>query len=439
MNKNTHKTLRNMAEIFLSRFRKRKSQDTVFLTPAFSKDDTVMRLNYDTLRALSRRSIPRRAINILKDGVLALPYQIVPVRADDDTDYTETIEAIQRIIRNPNRCDDYMTFFGRLLEDVLIGDSGAAEIVVTNDKKQPIELYSFDGLKIKHVKKWYADKSVPRFCQETAFGDKVYLKDSDVLYIQKNNSTDSPFGLSPLEAAFTELKYLFEVQKYAGGQASKALPKYALYMGENIDETVLKKFRKYMQEEIYGSGEAPVFGGTKSPASLQIGVSSDDGLYLEWQKLLITIIALTFNIDPKKLGQGSNTDRSTVLEQNESLLHEGIRPYALLLQDAINRKILRRLGVDDCLKFEYVIVETLEQKKLRQNLAVDKFNSGAITLNEYRKELGLSPLDSTYADMIQPEMKSALNRDYAINTGGFNGLGKNQKEDMEKKVGQTEV
>ena len=69
-----------------------------------------------------------------------------------------------------------------------------------------------------------------------------------------------------------------------------------------------------------------------------------------------------------------------------------------------------------------------------QQLIVDQWNTNALTYKEYRKKLGLPALDSEYNDMTQAEMKSALNKKYAVQTGGFNGLGKDQKEGVDKKT-----
>ena len=131
------------------------------------------------------------------------------------------------------------------------------------------------------------------------------------------------------------------------------------------------------------------------------------------------------------------------------MLNEAIRPYCLLLEDAINQKIINRLGLGDFLRFEFVFEDTLDQKQKRQQMIADQWNTNGITLREYREALGKPEIDSPYNDMCQAEMKSALNKKYAIqpiqskeNTGGaggFNGLGKNQKEDVEKKTnGQKE-
>lgn len=407
---------------------------------------SVPKLNEENLRRFSRNAIPHRAITLIRDGVLAQSWRIVPAKPNDRRSYSTLIRAVENVINKPNETDDYRSFWGQIINETLIGDNGAAEIVFTGDSQQPMKLYPVNGFSLEYVNGFYEDPSFPRFCQRVGhYGDPVYLHDEDVLYIQHNKTTDKQFGLSPLEASFEQIVALLEAEEYATNQASNAVPKNALNLGEGVSAEDLQAYRKYFEEEVYGKGFMPILGGTKGASSLRLGAEGDSELYLEWQKHLITIIALSFGIDPKKLGQGSNTDRSTVEEQNESLLNEAIRPHCLLLQDAINRKIIGRLGLSDVIKFEFVFEDTLEQKRQRQQLIAEQWNTNGITLREYRAALDKPAIESPYNDMTQAEMKSALNQKYAIQNvisksnetgsggnGGFNGLGKNRKEEVEK-------
>ena len=386
------------------------------------------------LRDFSRSAIPHRAISLIRDGVLAQNWRIVPAKAGDKRSYKQAITAIENVIKHPNETDDYRTFWGQIINETLIGDNGAAEVVFTGNSRQPIKLYPVNGFSLEYCHGFFENPNQPRFCQRNNQLAPVYLYDEDVLYIQHNKTTDSAFGLSPLEAAYKELLALIDVQEYANNQASNALPKNALNLGENVSSQDLAAYRKYFTEEVYGKGITPILGGTKGASSLKIGAEGDSELFLEWQKHLITIISLSFGVDPKKLGQGSNTDRSTVEEQNESMLNEAIRPYCQLIQDAINDKIIKRLGLSDSLRFEFYYEDTQEQKMKAQQIVVDQWNTNALTLAEYREKLGLPQINSPYNNMSQAEMKSALNKKYAVQTGGFNGVGKNQKDGVDKKT-----
>ena len=357
---------------------------------------------------------------------------MVPVKEGDSRSYGLQKKAIENIIKHPNGVDSYRQCWGKVIDDLLIGDNGSAELVFTGALNKPMDIYPVNGFALEQVRGFFTDPTYPRFVQIQEGAKRIYFKDKDILYFQHHLRTDSPYGLSPIESAFKELRALFDAQEYAGRQSSNAIPKNALNLGEGVNEQDLIAFRKYFREEVYGSGETAIVGGTKGAGAMKIGANGDSELFLEWQKHLITITALAFGIDPKKLGQGSNTDRSTVEEQNATTLAEAIRPRALIVQDVINEKIIGRLGLDDVLKFEFVFEDTLEQKKQKQGLIVEQWTSGGLTYKEYRTAMGWLPVDSPYNDMTQAEMKCALNKKYAVQTGGFNGVGKDQKDGIKK-------
>lgn len=391
--------------------------------------------NAEILRKFANTSVPRRAINIVKDGVLGLPFEFRKVNPNDETDYRQAIKILTNIIRNPNDTDTYRSFWGALLEDSLVGDNGSGEIVRTGRADKPLYIFPVDGFTMEFVEGWVGQPHYPRFAQTQGYTKKNYFMDSDILYLKKNSFTHVPWGLSPLETAFRYVDYLLNAQTYANSVTGKGLPKFILSLGENVNETQIEAFRRYLVNDIYGTGNLPVVGGTKGVQALQIGAINDDGLYLAWQHFLITIIAFTFGVDPKKLGEGSATDRSTVEEQNANNLYEAIKPYAEVLADVINKKILGQLGLDGVLEFRFIYAESLEQQKTRQDIAVAKFQADAITQSELRAELGYTPLKSKYGEMTISEMKSAINKDYMPeqNAGGFNGVGKDRKADTPKK------
>lgn len=412
----------------------RQTSTTIVSLPNYTPKDSMLKMNERTLRNFSRSAIPHRAISLIRDGVLAQNWRIVPVKSGDSRSYKTMISAVENVIKHPNETDDYRSFWGQVINETLIGDNGAAEIVFTGNSRQPMKLYPVNGFALEYVNGFFTDPNFYRFVQVTQGSKRTYLYDKDVLYLQHSKTADSPYGMSPLEAAFKDLSALTDAQEYASTQASNATSNVGINLGENAQAPDVLAFRKYWREEIAGTGETPIFGGSKGAGTVKLGAGNDDEMFLKWQGHLITCISLAFGVDPKKLGQGSNTDRSTVEEQNESMLNEAIRPYCLLLQDEINRKIISRLGLDAYIKFEFIFDDTLEQKQKRQTMMTEQWNNNGITLKEYRTMLGLPEIESPYNDMTQAEMKSALNQKYAVQTGGFNGLGKDQKEGVQKKL-----
>lgn len=386
----------------------------------------------DCLRRFAKTPICRRAINLTKNGLLNCLWKIEKKDISDEADYTEAIKLITRCLEQPNYSDTFRSLFGATIEDILTGDCGCIEVVEGSDINKPLWLYPVDGFTIQIRSEYISSPKDIKYQQRRNDGKEVLLADEDLIYNRLSDFTHTPFGYSPIESAFTLINYLLNSQKYAGIVTSNAVPKYILNLGKNLDEQTLIKFRKYFDEEVYGSGKTPIIGGSEGIKSEKIAADNDDGLYLQWQHFLISIIAFTFNIDPKRLNEGSSTDRSTVDEQKENVLDEAIKPLAKVLEENINKKIIGRLGYQEQLVFRFIFEDNETRKKQKSDRVLNEYNSDLLLLNEAREMLGYSKLDNEFGDMLKSEIKNALNIEYAkqtqVDSGGYNGVGKNRYE-----------
>ena len=389
-------------------------------------------MSADCLRRFANTPICRRAINITKNGLLNCGWKVEKKDIADESNYNNEIKMITRCLENPNYTDSFRSLFGATIEDILTGDCGCIEIVQGADPNKPLWLYPVDGFTIQVRTEWVKSPKEIKYLQRTAHGKEVQLADEDLMYNKLQDFTYTPLGLSPVESAFTLINYLLNSQKYAGVVTSNAVPKYILNLGKNLDESMLVKFRKYFDEEVYGSGKTPLVGGSEGIKAEKIAADNDDGLYLQWQHFLISVIAFTFNVDPKRLNEGSQTDRSTVDEQKENILDEAIKPLAKVIEENINKKIIGRLGLGEKLVFRFNFEDNEVRKKQKSDRVLAEYNSDLLLLNEARAMLGYSKLDNDYGNMLKSEIKNVLNIEYAketqVDSGGFNGVGKNRYE-----------
>ena len=393
------------------------------------------------LRNFAKTPVCRRAINIIKNGILNCPWRIEKVDINDENDYANEIAVLERCLRQPNNGDTFASLFGSVIEDILTGDCGAVEIVQGGDQRKPIWLYPVDGFTIRvGVDRVYKPTDI-KYKQRKINGDEVDLADRDLMYLRGTSFTYSPLGLAPVEAAFKIINYLLEAQKYAGTVASRALPKFLIDLGEGASKQDIDAFRKYFQEEIVGTGNIPIIGGTKGATGEQIAPAGDDGLYLQWQHFLTVIVAYTFGVDPKRFNEGSQTDRSTVAEQKENILEEAVIPLANIIADQINKKVLARLGYADRLVFKFVFEDNETRKKQKSDRILAEWNADILTLDETRQLLGYPKVEGSNADyggLLKSDYKSKLNIEYAKetaelqtqNAGGYNGVGKDRYDNV---------
>lgn len=404
------------------------------LDVAFNKE-----MSATTLRKFAQMPVVRRAINITKNTLFNCPWSISKRDINNDVDFSNEINTLTRCLERPNNGDSFRSLMGATIEDILTGDCGAIEVCMSDDSNRPIWLYPVDGFTLEVCTKQVLNPKDIKYKQRKTNGGYVDLANEDIMYFNMNNYSYTPLGTSPVEQAFMIIQYLLNAQRYAGTVASNAIPKYLLNLGENADQNTISKFRKYFEEEIYGSGKTPIVGGSKGIATEQLSASDDNGLYLQWQHFLITIISYTFNIDPKRLNEGSQTDRSTVAEQKENILDEAIKPLAKVIEENINAKVLGRVNLDDVLVFKFHFEDNETRKKAKSDRILAEFNADILTLNEARQLLGYEKVSDKeleeYGDMLKSQYKTALNTKYAKETqdaGGYNGVGKDRYDGNKK-------
>jgi hypothetical protein len=70
---------------------------------------------------------------------------------------------LRRAFEAPNESDSFRTFIEQVIEDVLVGGFGAAEVEVTGDSAAPVRLYPVDGATIHINSHWNGDPNQPRY------------------------------------------------------------------------------------------------------------------------------------------------------------------------------------------------------------------------------------------------------------------------------------
>lgn len=386
------------------------------------------------LRNFAKNSLIRRPISIIEDTITRLPYELTNVNKDDTKLYKRQREIAMNVIAQPNVIHSWKPFIKMLLDDLVTLDAAVFEKIQGGNPVQPLFLYPTDGSSIQWVVPYdYTNPDAARYAQVQPLETK-YFSSKQLAYLQRNYFTDRPEGLSPVLAAYNYIVYFLDANEKAQGVASNSTSEFLVNLGENVTATERQAFSDYMENEINGTGTIPVIAGSKGIDTKQIKAINSDGLYQAWQEFLMSIIAISFGLPPQKLGILQTNDRSTADDLDNILMAELVKPYASIIEDAVNEHILKPLGYDKFFKFSFVYAETEAQKKLRSDRVTQELEKGVITENESRVLLGHAKRDSKYADVSYAEAKAMMNQDYFVQAGGFNGQGdtKNNGEKIKK-------
>ena len=357
------------------------------------------------LRRFAEMPVARRAINIVKDRIASMDWQIRIRRGYDAAsvpDAQARIDALRHALEDPNEADSFRTLFEQVLEDILVGGFGAIEMTATGDPDRPFKLFAVDGAAIQVDPKWDGDPGTPRYGFVTGgFGpDSVTpLLDAELLYIRLNPRTHSIFGLGKVEVAFESIAQFLGAHRYAGRLASNTVVQYALWLDEATPEQHDRLIR-WWQDEVEGTGRVPVLSSEKKPEVLRFGGGTDADLRLEWQEFLIRMIANAFDLPPMMLGLERDVNQSTAGEQADAAFQGAIVPLAKLVAEHITRDLFAKLLGWREFEFSFNDLESRDKPE-EVAMQLQLLNAGVINVNEVRAKLGLRQLLKAQTEAAQ--------------------------------------
>ncbi|HEY0264193.1 MAG TPA: phage portal protein [Granulicella sp.] len=348
------------------------------------------------LRRFAETPVARRAINLVKDRIASMDWQVRVRRGYTHgtvENAAERLNTLRRCLEEPNAADSFRVLWEQVLEDLLVGGFGAVEMELTNDMAQPFRLYPVDGATIQIDPKWDGSPGTPRYAQATGKLGKdglVPLLDDELIYLRLNPRTHTPFGLGRLEVAFESIGQFLAAHRYAGRLASNSVVQYALWLSEATPEQHDRLIR-WWQDEIEGTGRVPILSSPEKPEVLRFAGGTDADLRLEWQQFLITMIANAFDLPPMMLGLMGDVNRSTASEMADEAFQSAIVPVAKLLAEHITRDLFaKRLGWRE---FEFCFNELESRNEMEQmQIQTELLKAGILTVAEVRKSRGLEAL-----------------------------------------------
>jgi len=348
------------------------------------------------LRKFSETPVVRRAINVVKDKIASMDWQVRVRRgyAEEMVEDAQTrLKILRRCLEEPNASDSFRVLWEQVIEDLLVGGFGAVEMEATEDRERPFHLWAVDGATIQIDARWDGNPETPRYAQATGrVGQEalVPLLDDELMYVRLNPRTYTPFGLGRLEVAFETVNQFLSANRYAGRLASNSVVQYALWLNEATPEQHDRLIR-WWQDEIEGTGRVPLLSCEQKPEVLKFAGGTDADLRLQWQEMLIRLIADAFDLPPMMLGLESDVNQSTAGEMADEAFQSAVVPVAKLLAEHITRDLFaKKLGWRE---FEFCFND-LESRDEMQELQIQTtlLQAGVLTVDEVRSMRGLGPI-----------------------------------------------
>jgi HK97 family phage portal protein len=349
------------------------------------------------LRRFAETPVVRRAINVIKDRIAAMDWQVRVRRGfrQQDLVFTERrLRALRLMLEEPNAVDSFRTLIEQAIEDALTGGFGAIEMEPTGDPERPAMMWAVDGASIRINARWDGDPEASRYAQVLPGqleSSAVDLRDGQLMYIRMNPRSFTPFGLGPLEVAFETVNQFLSAHRYAGKLAANSVAQYALWLNEATPAQHDRLIR-WWQDEIEGTGRVPLISTEQKPEVLRFSQGTDADMRLAWQEFLIRMVANAFNLPPLLLGLESDVNRSTAAEMTDEAFRGAISPLAMLLAGHLTQDLFGK-----CIgwrEFEFVFNDlNARDEETELAVQVELLQAGVLTVNEVRAMRGLGPLE----------------------------------------------
>jgi HK97 family phage portal protein len=348
------------------------------------------------LRRFAETPVVRRAINVIKDRIVAMDWQVRVRRGvvAGEVGYAQRkLRVLRRTLEEPNATDSFRTLLEQVIEDALTGGFGAIEMEATGDPERPAQLWPVDGATIRVNSTWDGAADSARYSQVLpgqVADQAVALRDDQLIYLRMNPRSFTPFGLGPLEVAFETVNEFLSAHRFAGKLAANSVVQYALWLNE-ATPAQHERIIRWWQDEIEGTGRVPLISTEQKPEVLRFAQGTDADLRLEWQQFLIRMVANAFGLPPLLLGLEGDVNRATAAELADEAFRGAIEPLAKLIAEHITRDLFSK-----CIgwrEFEFVFNDlSARDEDTELAIQVQLLAAGVYTVNEVRAMRGLGPI-----------------------------------------------
>lgn len=380
------------------------------------------------LRRFSETPIPRRAVNLVKNALLGLRWRVTIDEEnydDEDRELLKKVKIAEDCLKKPNLQDSYRTLFEAVIEDFLMGGYGCIEPQLTPDYRRPVKMWAVDGSTIRIYADWAeSTPDRPHYAQLTGLkGERgiISFLDDELVYIRDNVRSSTPFGLGKMEVCFLTINAFLGAQDMSSRAAADQIHKTWLWWTTNLPPGQFETIQRHIQNEAEGQAKVSLSTGMPKPEVIEVNPVTPDDLLMEWQTLLIRIIAAGFDLSPMSLGLERDVNRSTAAVMSEQDFNSAIVPAARKLEESITRFILHRtLGWNE-LKFEYIGLDDPDEI-IQAQLVGKLYIANSITPDEIRERMQIgAPLPGGWGKLTSAQMQLVVQA--AVGKGGGAGSG----------------
>jgi len=292
----------------------------------------------------------------------------------------------------------------KILRDLFVYDAAAIEVVRDPHTNQLLALKPVPSWQIECNAAPDTDDLDPEQPYMRVLRGQVIAtyKPSEIIYFKENTRTDSPYGISPLEAAMTLVSIvmwadIFQLKNFAVTE----VPEGILDLG-NVPHDVVERFRQWWMTEVVGRPEKVVIVGGSQSGVKWIPFRHDNRA-MQFRQLYdwyVRILCMCFGVRPQDVGLTEGLNRAIAQEMAIGGKRVSLYPRALLLKEIIDHDILEEIFDVDLNDMEFKWID-LERRDFEQSARIIRtLGTMYLTVNEAREMLGYDRAVGGLADCL---------------------------------------
>lgn len=344
--------------------------------------------NYDVLRII----IERRKDQMAKLSWTIQKRDVAHTRQKENAEKDPRIENIVAFFRQPDRIHTWDAWLRMLLEDLLVLDAPC----LYPRRTRGGDLYALETVDGSTIKRLLDDTGRTPLPPEPAYQQILhgmaannYTYD-ELIYRPRNARTHKVYGYSPVEQIITTVnialrRQLHQLEYYQSGSVPDAL----IGVPDTWSPNDIERFQIYWDMLLSGeTAERRKLRFVSGDLARNFVETKQPPLKDQYDEWLARVVCFCFSVEPTPFV--AQVNRATAETSREQSLSEGLAPLQNWVKSVMDDVLSRFFHAPD---LEFVWDEEVAvDPKVQADIYCQYINSGVLTVDEVRAELGYSPL-----------------------------------------------
>lgn len=340
---------------------------------------------FEVLRSLAdNHDLTRIAIEVRKEQISGMVWDIVPADKDDKNDYTEQVKLAKEFFKKPDRVNTFYDWIGMVLEEVLVVDA----LTLYRRRTRGGQMFGLDLVDGSTIKPLIDSKGRTPLTPLPAYQQVIYgypqgdYTIDQLIYKPKNRRVHTVYGFSPVEYVMLAVNIALRRERhYLSYYTEGSTPDGGLYeVPESWTPAQIKQYQEYWEAMLNKKRHSLRFvpkGGYHATKDFKFESAFD-----EW---LARLVANAFGIDAQVFSKQQN--KATAQSGADLQTDIGLKPLVMFLQGIFTDVLQEDLGFDKlCFKWidEKAADEALLITKNVQYVAAGIYSRDEVRVSEGR-------------------------------------------------------